>query len=142
MRRAEFARRASAVKSRYPGRDAQPGRSLQRVRRAGGVLAREQPHRAAELRRAAGRLLGAPLPGPAPGPAGPGRDRFVVVEKRGTVQAVSGGAAATFLDIRSRVNSTPGEAGLLGLAFHPRWAQNRQVFVNYTAPSAASNANL
>ena len=66
----------------------------------------------------------------------------MVVEKRGTVQAVSGSTAATFLDIRSRVNSTPGEAGLLGLAFHPRWAQNRQVFMNYTAPSATSNANL
>ncbi|HKC59608.1 MAG TPA: PQQ-dependent sugar dehydrogenase [Myxococcales bacterium] len=72
----------------------------------------------------------------------PGESRFVVVEKRGTVQAVSGQTEATFLDIRSRVNSTPGEAGLLGLAFHPRWAQNRQVFVNYTAPSAASPANL
>ncbi|HEX9574073.1 MAG TPA: PQQ-dependent sugar dehydrogenase [Myxococcales bacterium] len=72
----------------------------------------------------------------------PGEARFVVVEKRGTVQAVSGSAATTFLDIRSRVNSVPGEAGLLGLAFHPRWAQNRQVFVNYTAPSAASPANL
>jgi len=72
----------------------------------------------------------------------PGEARFVVVEKRGTVQAVTGTAAAAFLDIRSRVNSTPGEAGLLGLAFHPRWAQNRQVFVNYTAPSAASSANL
>ena len=72
----------------------------------------------------------------------PGESRFVVVEKRGTVQAVSGSTAATFLDIQSRVNSTPGEAGLLGLAFHPRWAQNRQVFVNYTAPSATSNANL
>ncbi len=72
----------------------------------------------------------------------PGESRFVVVEKRGTVQAVSGQTEATFLDIRSRVNSTPSEAGLLGLAFHPRWAQNRQVFVNYTAPSAASPANL
>jgi len=72
----------------------------------------------------------------------PGETRFVVVEKRGTVQAVTGTAAAQFLDIRSRVNSMPGEAGLLGFAFHPRWAQNRQVFVNYTAPSAASPANL
>ena len=72
----------------------------------------------------------------------PGEARFVVVEKRGTVQAVSGATAAPFLDIRSRVNSTPGEAGLLGLAFHPRWAQNRQAFVNYTAPSSASPANL
>ena len=37
----------------------------------------------------------------------PGETRFVVVEKRGTVQAVTGTAAAPFLDIRSRVNSTP-----------------------------------
>jgi len=63
----------------------------------------------------------------------PGESRLVVVEKRGTMQAISGGAAATFLDIRSRVNSTPDEAGLLGLAFHPRWAQNHSAFVNYTA---------
>jgi glucose/arabinose dehydrogenase len=72
----------------------------------------------------------------------PGEERFLVVEKRGTVQAVSGTAAATFLDIRTRVNSVPAEAGLLGLAFHPRWAQNRQAFVNYTAPSTSSPANL
>src|SRR5712671_4991898 len=72
----------------------------------------------------------------------PGEDRFFVVEKRGTVQAVSGTARSTCLDIRTRVNSAPQEAGLLGMAFHPRWAQNRQVFLNYTAPSAASPANL
>src|SRR5438128_9808833 len=72
----------------------------------------------------------------------PGETRFFVVEKGGTVQAVSRTTASTFLDIRSRVNSTPGEAGLLGLAFHPRWAQNRQVFLNYTAFSSASPANL
>ena len=72
----------------------------------------------------------------------PGEARFFVVEKGGTVQAVSGTTASTFLDIRARVNSTPGEAGLLGLAFHPRWAQNRQVFLNYTAFSSASPANL
>ena len=72
----------------------------------------------------------------------PGEDRFFVVEKRGTVQAVSGTARSTFLDIRTRVNSAPQEAGLLGMAFHPRWAQNRQAFLNYTAPSAASPANL
>src|SRR5689334_5823843 len=74
---------------------------------------------------------------------GPGEDRFFVVEKRGTIQAVSGGTtAAPFLDIRSRVNSTPREAGLLGLAFHPRWEQNHHAFVNYTAPSGSSPANL
>src|SRR3989442_4735207 len=72
----------------------------------------------------------------------PGESRFFVVEKRGTVQAVSGTTVAPFLDIRSRVNSTPEEAGLLGLAFHPRWTQNRQVFLDYTAPSTPSPAHL
>src|SRR5438067_9881903 len=72
----------------------------------------------------------------------PGALRFFIVGKRGTVQAVSSGTATQVLDIRSRVNSAPGEAGLLGLAFHPQWQQNHQVFVNYTAPSSASPANL
>src|SRR5205085_6563014 len=40
---------------------------------------------------------------------------FYVVEQRGTVQIAGG---ATFIDIRARVNSG-GEAGLLGMAFHP-----------------------
>src|SRR5438128_2379271 len=72
----------------------------------------------------------------------PGDGRFFVVEKGGTVQAVSSGARSAFLDIRARVNATQGESGLLGLAFHPRWTQNRQAFVSYTAFSSASPANL
>jgi glucose/arabinose dehydrogenase len=72
----------------------------------------------------------------------PGDSRLFVVEKRGTVQAVISGVAVQALDIRSRVNSAPGEAGLLGLAFHPNWQQNHQAFVNYTAPSTSSPANL
>jgi glucose/arabinose dehydrogenase len=72
----------------------------------------------------------------------PGESRFFIVEKRGTVQSIANGIVTQVLDIRSRVNSAPSEAGLLGLAFHPRWQQNHQVFVNYTAPSSASPANL
>ena len=72
----------------------------------------------------------------------PGESRFFIVEKDGTVQAVANGVATQVLDIRGRVNSTPSEAGLLGLAFHPQWQQNHQVFVNYTAPSATSAADL
>src|SRR3989442_127947 len=72
----------------------------------------------------------------------PGEGRFFVVEKGGTVRTVSGSAASTFLDIHTRVNSAPAEAGLLGLAFHPNWTQNHQVFLNYTAFSAASPVNL
>jgi uncharacterized repeat protein (TIGR03806 family) len=39
----------------------------------------------------------------------------------------------TVLDIRDRVESGPDEAGLLSLALHPGWAQNREVIVSYTA---------
>jgi glucose/arabinose dehydrogenase len=41
--------------------------------------------------------------------------------------------AAVFLDIRGVVNSTGWEEGLLGLAFHPQYAKNGYLFVNYTA---------
>jgi len=41
-------------------------------------------------------------------------------------------AASTFLDLGSRVLKS-GEAGFLGLAFHPGYADNGRVFVSYTA---------
>jgi glucose/arabinose dehydrogenase len=69
-------------------------------------------------------------------------ERFFVVEKRGAIQSVVGASVTTFLDIAARVNSSPAEAGMLGLAFHPEWATNHQAFVSYTAPSAQSPANL
>jgi uncharacterized repeat protein (TIGR03806 family) len=74
----------------------------------------------------------------------PGSDAWYVVEKGGTVKRVAAGAASatTFADLRSRVNAGPNEAGLLGMAFHPRFAQNGLVFFSYTRPSAASPANL
>jgi glucose/arabinose dehydrogenase len=60
------------------------------------------------------------------------RDRLFVVEQPGRIRIVRNGAiAATFLDIVSRVRSA-GEQGLLGLAFHPRYAENGRFFVNYT----------
>ena len=37
-----------------------------------------------------------------------------------------------FLDIRQRVGSRGNEQGLLGLAFHPAYAQNGLFYVNYT----------
>ncbi|MFL5408663.1 MAG: PQQ-dependent sugar dehydrogenase [Myxococcales bacterium] len=74
-----------------------------------------------------------------PGPTG----RFLVVEKRGTIQAVGKSNTATpFLDHRAKVNSTPGEAGLLGLALSPGWPADPTAYVSYTAPSAQSPANL
>src|SRR5205085_814090 len=65
--------------------------------------------------------------------------RFFVVEKSGFVRIAGGG---TFIDVHTRVNSGPDEAGLLGMAFHPDWQTNRQAFLSYTAYSSASPANL
>jgi glucose/arabinose dehydrogenase len=62
-----------------------------------------------------------------------GGSRLFVVEQAGRIKVLSPGAAAptVFLDITSRV-LTGGERGLLGLAFHPRYATNGRLFVNYT----------
>jgi glucose/arabinose dehydrogenase len=62
-----------------------------------------------------------------------GSERLFIVEQDGTIKVLRPGAAAptVFLDIEDRVLSG-GERGLLGLAFHPRFASNRRFIVNYT----------
>jgi glucose/arabinose dehydrogenase len=62
-----------------------------------------------------------------------GTSRLFVVEKAGTIRIVQNGTvqAVPFLDITSKVDSLPGEMGLLGLAFHPGYAQNHRFFVHY-----------
>jgi len=59
--------------------------------------------------------------------------RLYVTEQTGVIRIVEGGRlrATPFLDIRSLVQSG-GEQGLLSVAFHPRYAENRRFFVNYT----------
>ena len=63
----------------------------------------------------------------------PGDARLFVVEQAGRIRVIENGAlrAQPFLDITSKVSSG-GERGLLGLAFHPRYAQNGWLYVNYT----------
>jgi glucose/arabinose dehydrogenase len=64
-----------------------------------------------------------------------GDDRLFVVEKGGRIrilQADGQAAAQPFLDIDNRVGSNGSEQGLLGLAFHPDYANNGYFFVNYT----------
>jgi len=58
--------------------------------------------------------------------------RLFVLEQAGTIRIVQNGAVlpAPFLDITSKVTSG-GETGLLGLAFHPAYAQNGRLFVHY-----------
>jgi uncharacterized repeat protein (TIGR03806 family) len=72
--------------------------------------------------------------------------RFFLVQKTGQVLSFANDPNAStkdvFIDISARVNSAPNEAGLLGMAFHPGWQTNHQVFLSYTGPSAMSPANL
>jgi len=67
-----------------------------------------------------------------------GSDRLFVVEQRGTIYVFENNSSVTekimFLDIRDKV-VYEGERGLLGLAFHPDYENNRYFFVNYTAPN-------
>jgi glucose/arabinose dehydrogenase len=68
----------------------------------------------------------------------PGDDtHWFVVEREGAVRSFPNDAGATlndvetFIDLTTIVNSAPGEAGLLGMAFHPDFATNREVFLSY-----------
>jgi glucose/arabinose dehydrogenase len=62
----------------------------------------------------------------------PGDPRLFVIGQGGKIDIVSGGKqVGTFLDISGRV-SCCGERGLLGLAFHPKYASNGRFFVRYT----------
>lgn len=61
-------------------------------------------------------------------------NRWYVVEQAGRVVSFEADApqgARKVLDISARI-STGGERGLLGLAFHPQWQQNRRAFISYT----------
>ncbi len=63
----------------------------------------------------------------------PGDDRLFVLEQPGRIRIIKNGQiTATFLDITDRVGSQGSEQGLLGLAFHPQFAQNGYFYVNYT----------
>ncbi len=61
------------------------------------------------------------------------RGRVYIVEQGGKIVVLENGRIRDqpFLDITNQVVSG-GEQGLLGLAFHPRYAQNHLFYVNYT----------
>jgi len=61
-----------------------------------------------------------------------GGEPLYVIEQAGRIMRVATGASPqAYLDIRGRIASG-GERGLLGLAFHPSFASNGRLFVNYT----------
>ena len=67
-----------------------------------------------------------------------GDERLFVVEQGGIIKILNPDGtinATPFLDISSMVNSG-GERGLLGLAFHPDYANNGYFFVHYSDSSS------
>ena len=58
--------------------------------------------------------------------------RLLVVERRGTIQLVSGGATRPFLDITG-LTLSGGEQGLLSMAFAPDFASSGRFYVYYTS---------
>ncbi len=63
-----------------------------------------------------------------------GSGLLVVLEQVGTIRAMKKSGdllAAPFLDLTDRVGSQNTEQGLLGLAFHPKYADNGYFYVNY-----------
>jgi uncharacterized repeat protein (TIGR03806 family) len=69
--------------------------------------------------------------------------RFYVLEQKGVVRVVdpTGAPASTAIDIVPEVVSG-GEAGLLGIAFDPRFADNGFVYLHFTAPLPTPRAGV
>ncbi|MBI4716228.1 MAG: PQQ-dependent sugar dehydrogenase [Planctomycetes bacterium] len=71
--------------------------------------------------------------------SGDGTDRLFVVDQVGQIRIIENGVLldTPFLDISAKLpvlNPTFDERGLLGLAFHPDYANNGRLFVRYSAP--------
>ncbi len=67
-----------------------------------------------------------------------GTGRFFVVEQAGTIRVAQNGTlnSTPFLDIRNEVTMQD-EMGLLGMAFHPSFAQNGLFYVHYDRTNSA-----
>ena len=75
---------------------------------------------------------------------GDGSNRLFIVEQTGTIRIIDNGQLLSepFLNVRNRmVNLNRGydERGLLGLTFHPNYAENGRFFIYYSAPGGSGN---
>ena len=76
------------------------------------------------------------------GGSGDGSGRLFLATQHGTIHVLGKGSAGgdrrMVLDIRDRVSFDPGvnEEGFMGLAFHPKFRENGELFVYYTASRA------
>jgi glucose/arabinose dehydrogenase len=74
--------------------------------------------------------------------AGDGSGRLFIVEQGGLVKIIKGGVtlAAPFLDVSSRLKSSSGEQGLLGIAFPPVFSAAKPfIYTNYTGTAGVGD---
>lgn len=73
----------------------------------------------------------------------PGEQRMVYIERAGRVKVIQNSDTAAesrqVLDITQRVASGGGEQGLLGIALHPNFTQNRALYLHYTRDNPLSS---
>ncbi|WP_217604601.1 sorbosone dehydrogenase family protein [Chitinophaga sp. GbtcB8] len=105
-------------------------------------LLKEPPARKARLQLVTNKFI-SPV---ALGVPGDGSGRLFICQKEGKVWLIQNGqvAAQPFLDVSSEmVKINPGydERGLLGIAFHPRFKQNKKFYVYYSVPSNTAGSN-
>lgn len=78
--------------------------------------------------------------------AGDGSNRLFVWQQTGVVSVISNRNTtpqlSTFLDIRSRVDASTGESGLLGLAFDPGFASNGYFYVQYVTMAGTRKTRI
>jgi glucose/arabinose dehydrogenase len=71
-----------------------------------------------------------------------GSNRLVLVQQLGLVYIFKNSPTvntrSVFLDMRDRVSQNAGELGLLGIAFHPNFAENGYIYLNYTTTSGTT----
>lgn len=69
----------------------------------------------------------------------PGDPRQFVVEQRGAIRAIDHGKPASTKFFTIGGLSDGNEEGLLGLAFHPQFAKNGKLYVNFTSADMATH---
>ncbi len=73
---------------------------------------------------------------------GDGTNRLFIPELKGKIYILDNNSAAssvkTFINLESKVSQTGSELGLLGLAFHPNYENNRYFYTHYILDSAGS----
>jgi hypothetical protein len=59
-------------------------------------------------------------------------NRLLVVERRGTIEALEDGTVTTFADLSSKISCCEGEGGLQSIALAPDFATSGRFYVDYT----------